>query len=151
MIHAPVVYLAENRISRVINGNEEVKRWSGVHNYDSLLLLINVTDPGVVTGTLELFIQDSWDRGVTWDDLVAATAITLGTTTGTQRYVIQGRIATSITQGTAVSNLTLAAGTTRQGPFGDRIRLVEKFSGAGGSPIGATYTVSVIPCRSENN
>jgi len=151
MIHSPVIFLAENRTSGVANGSNEVARWSGLHNFDAFTVLINVTNAGGTTGTLTLFIQDSWDRGTTWDDVVSSTAITLGTTSGTQRYVVQGRIATSITQGSAVSELALAAGTTRQGPFGDRIRLVEKVSGASGSPIGAIYTVTIIPCRSENN
>lgn len=151
MIHAPVIFLANGRVSRVANGNGEVIRWSGLHNFDAFTVLINVTSAGVVAGTLTLYLQDSWDGGTTWDDVVASTAITLGTTTGTQRYVVQGRIATTITQGSAVSNLALSAGTVRQGPFGDRLRLVEKLESAAGSPIGATYTVTIIPCRSENN
>lgn len=151
MIHSPVIVLAENRVSIVANGTEVSAHWEGLHNFDSMLVLINVTDPGVATGTLNLFIQDSWDRGTTWDDLIASTAITLGTTVGVQRYVIQGRIATTITQGSAPSELALSAGTTRQGPFGDRFRLVEKLSGVMGTPTGATYTVTLIPCRSENN
>lgn len=151
MIHAPVIFLANGRVSRVANGDGEVIRWSGLHNFDAFTVLINVTNAGVVAGTLTLYLQDSWDGGTTWDDVVASTAITLGTTTGTQRYVIQGRIATTITQGSAVSNLALSAGTVRQGPFGDRVRLIEKLESAAGSPIGATYTVTIIPCRSENN
>lgn len=151
MIHAPVIFLANSRVSRVTNGNGEVVRWSGLHNFDAFTVLINVTNAGTLAGTLTLYLQDSWDSGTTWDDVVASTTITLGTTTGTQRYVVQGRIATTIAQGSAVSNLALGAGNARQGPFGDRLRLVEKLEGAAGSPVGATYTVTIIPCRSENN
>lgn len=151
MIHSPVIVLAQNERSGIASGSRVVSTWSGLHNFDSILVLINVIEAGTATGTLTLFLQDSWDRGTNWDDMLASTAITLGTTTGTQRFVIQGRIATTISQGSAVANLTLAAGTTRQGPFGDRVRLVEKLGSTSGTPVGALYTVTMIPCRSENN
>lgn len=151
MIHAPVIFLIQDRVSNITNGTVQVAQWGGLHNFDAFTVLINVTNSGTATGTLTLFLQDSWDSGTTWDDVVSSTAITLGSTTGTQRYVIQGRIATSITQGSAVSNAALTAGTTRQGPFGDRLRLMEKIASISGTPAGATYTVTIIPCRSENN
>ena len=98
MIHSPVIFLAQDVVSRTTNGSSVINSWQGLHNFDSMLVLINVTNAGTATGTLTLFLQDSWDRGVTWDDVLASTGITLGTTTGTQRFVIQGRIASTITQ-----------------------------------------------------
>jgi hypothetical protein len=49
---------------------------------------------------------------------------------------------TNITQGSAVSVEALAAGSARQGPFGPRLRVREKVSGASGSPVGPTYTIT---------
>lgn len=151
MIHSPVTFLVDAKISRVEAGSEVVRTMSGLHNYDSLLVLINVTKAGVAGGTLTLFIQDTWDQGRTWDDLITSTGIVYGTTTGVQRFVVQGRIATTITQGSPPINQQSSYGTVRQGPFGDTIRLVERLTALAGTPTGAEYTVSVIPCRSENN
>jgi len=160
MINQAVVPLVTDRISGITDATVTVPMnssigggtvFAGLQNYDSLLFLINVTAAGTATGTVNIYIQDSWDGGTTWDDMVSSVQLTLGTTTGTQRFAIQGRIATSITQGTAVSNAALAAGTVRSGPFGERIRIREKVAGTSGSPVGATYTITMTPCRSENN
>lgn len=151
MVNPAVITLIEDQVSAVANGTNTRAEYAGVQNYDSILILINVTDAGAATGQVNLYVQDSWDNGTTWDDVVASTNISLGTTTGTQRFVVQGQIATSITQGTAVANGTLTAGTVRVGPFGDRVRLIEKVSGASGTPTGCTYTATMILRRSENN
>lgn len=160
MINQAVVPLVTDRVSGITDATVTVPMnssigggtvFAGLQNYDSLIFLINVTAAGTATGTVNIYIQDSWDGGTTWDDMVSSAQLTLGTTTGTQRFVIQGRIATTITQATAVSVAALSAGTVRTGPFGDRIRIREKVAGTSGSPAGATYTITMIPCRSENN
>ena len=131
----------------------------GLQDYNSLIFLINVTDEGTATGTVNIRILDSWDGGTTWDTLVSSLQLTLGTTTGTQRFVVQGQIAaatittatsTALTQGSAVTT-TLAAGSARQGPFGDRIKIVETIAGTGGTPVGATYSIHMIPNRSQDS
>lgn len=160
MINQAVVPLVTGRVSGITDATVTVPMnssigggtvFAGLQNYDSLIFLINVTAAGTATGTVNIYIQDSWDGGTTWDDMVSSAQLTLGTTTGTQRFVIQGRIASTITQATAVSVAALSAGTVRGGPFGDRIRIREKVAGTSGSPAGATYTITMIPCRSENN
>lgn len=160
MINQAVVPLVTDRVSGITDATVTVPMnssigggtvFAGLQNYDSLIFLINVTAAGTATGTVNIYIQDSWDGGTTWDDMVSSAQLTLGTTTGTQRFVIQGRIATTITQATAVSVAALSAGTVRSGPFGDRVRIREKVAGTSGSPAGATYTITMIPCRSENN
>lgn len=160
MINQAVVPLVTGRVSGITDATVTVPMnssigggtvFAGLQNYDSLIFLINVTAAGTATGTVNIYIQDSWDGGTTWDDMVSSVQLTLGTTTGTQRFVIQGRIASTITQATAVSVAALSAGTVRGGPFGDRIRIREKVAGTSGSPAGATYTITMIPCRSENN
>jgi hypothetical protein len=166
MINKAVINLVTGRVSAVANGTRTVSLdgggevYAGLQNYDSILVLINVTAAGSATGTVNIYIQDSWDGGATWDDMVSSAQLTLGTTTGTQRYWVQARIApathttttsTLSTQGSAVSNAALAASSARVGPFGDRLRVRETIAGASGSPAGATYTITIIPCRSENN
>jgi hypothetical protein len=165
MQNKAVTTLLSGRVSRVADGTGTVQLatggdvFAGLQNYDSLLFLINVTDDGTATGALSIKIQDSWDSGTTWDDLVVSEAITLGSTSGAQRFFVQGRILSAVMTGTATTNVdqgsapvsNMAAGSARQGPFGDRIRIQETVSGSGGSPVGATYTITMIPCRSENN
>lgn len=166
MQNKPVITLVSGRVSAVANGTRTVplegnlEVFAGLQDYDSLLVLINVTAAGTATGTVNIRIQDSWDGGTTWDDMVSSAQLTLGTTTGTQRFWVQGRIApathttttsTLSTQGSAVSTDALTAASARVGPFGDRVRVRETIAGASGSPVGATYTITIIPCRSENN
>lgn len=145
-----VITLAAAQVSAIADGTTTRAIYSGLEHYDALLVLIRVSAAGTATGTVNLYLQDSWDNGTSWDDVLASSNITLGSTTGTQRFVIQGRIATSITQASAVSNTALAAGTVRSGPFGDRVRLQEKVASASGSPVGCTYTVTLIPLRGSN-
>lgn len=162
----PVITLVDDHVANVsadasfdvkLANNEYI--FSGLQNYDSLIFLINVTAAGTATGTVNIRILDSWDGWTTWDTLVSSLQLTLGTTTGTQRFVVQGQIAaatittatsTALTQGSAVTT-TLAAGSARQGPFGDRIKVVETIASTGGTPVGATYSIHMIPKRSENN
>jgi hypothetical protein len=166
MQNKAVITLVSGRVSAVANGTRTVpldgggEVFASLQNYDSLLVLINVTAAGTATGTVNIFLQDSWDNGTSWDDVVASAQLTLGTTAGTQRFWVQGRIApathttttsTLSTQGSAVSNAALTASSARVGPFGDRLRIRETIAGASGSPVGATYTITIIPCRSENN
>lgn len=169
MQNKPVITLVTDRVAHVVNGTVTVpldnaagagEVFAGLQNYDSLLVLINVTAGGTATGTINIRIQDSWDGGTTWDDMVSSAQLTLGGAAGKQRFWVQGRIApathttttsTLSTQGSAPSVDALAASSARVGPFGDRIRIRETMAGASGSPVGATYTITVIPCRSENN
>lgn len=166
-VQKAVIPLVAARTSGITNGTTTVplgdtkdNAFAGLQNYDSILFLINVTAAGTATGTVNIYIQDSWDGGTTWDDMVSSAQLTLGTTTGTQRYWVQGQIApathttttsTLSTQGSAVSNGALAASSARVGPFGDRIRVREVVAGIGGTPAGCTYSITAIVCRSENN
>lgn len=59
-------------------------------------------------------------------------------------FFVQGALATTSTQGAAAAAETLAAGTARQGPFCDRVRVREKVSGVAGSPTGVTYTINAV-------
>lgn len=119
----------------------------------SLELVINILTAGTATGTLQIWIEDSVDAGTTWDDLVSSLTYALGAGATTQRFFISGDIVPStittaassnITQGSVQTQEALAAGSARQGPFGDRLRVREKISGASGSPAGANYYITGV-------
>jgi hypothetical protein len=125
----------------------------GAFAYSRVDLLINITGAGAATGTLQLFVEDSADGGTTWDDLVTSLTFTFGGSLITQRFFISGLLvpstittatSTNLTQGSAAAVETLAAGSARQGPFGDTLRVREKVSGASGSPTGPTYTITAV-------
>lgn len=110
----------------------------------ALDVLINITATGTATGTLQIFLEDSADGGTTWDDMVASNTFAFGASVINQRFYVNGFIASTATSGSATAIETLAAGTTRQGPFADRIRVREKVSGPSGSPVGPTYTITAV-------
>jgi hypothetical protein len=113
-------------------------------NCNVLDVLLNITGIGAATGTLQVFLEDSADGGTTWDDVIASNAFTFGAAAVTQHFFLNGLIATTATSGAAAAVETLAAGTTRQGPFGDRLRIREKVSGVSGSPTGVTYAIAGV-------
>jgi hypothetical protein len=113
---------------------------------DALNILLNITSGGTATATLQIYLQDSVDGGTTWDDLVSSNTFAFGAAATTQRFFVSTYVAPSATQGTAVVLEALAAGTVRQGPYGDRIRVREKVTGPSGSPVGPTYTITAA-CR----
>ncbi len=128
----------------------------GLDPYVDIDLLINITNGGAATGTLQLYVQDSADGGTTWDDLISSLTFTFGAALTTQRFMVGGRVVPStittaassnITQGSATGTEALAAGSARQGPWGNRLRLREKVSGIAGSPTGVTYSVTAIVKR----
>lgn len=156
MHHKPVIPLVTNRTSEIVNGtvtlplDDKQGQFVGIQNYESILFLIDITNAGAATtGTLQIYIQDTWDEGGVWDDLVASNTFTFGAAVTTQRFVIQGKIATSITQGSPAVQETLAAGTVKSGPFGDRIRIREKIAGITGGTTGVTYSIAMILGRPE--
>lgn len=112
--------------------------------YKSVDFVLNVTAGGTATGTVNIYIQDSVDGGTTWDDVVSFAQLTLGGGTQTQRACVQGAIATSRAGTAAQQTQALAANSIRQGPFGDRFKVVEVVAGPSGSPVGATYRIDAI-------
>lgn len=113
-------------------------------NATSADVLLNITAGGTATGALTIFIEDSADGGTTWDDVVSSNSFALGAAVITQRFFVNGLIASTATSGSAAAAETLAAGTTRQGPFSPMWRVREKLTGPAGSPVGATYTITAV-------
>ena len=116
-------------------------------------ILLNITNGGTATGTLQIWLEDSVDGGTTFDDLCSSNTFALGASAATQRFFISGQVvpstittaaSTNITQGGATANETLAAGSCRQRPIGSIIRVREKITSPSGSPVGATYTITAV-------
>jgi hypothetical protein len=139
-----IVTLQASQVSGVSNATTTRTTTTGLGPYIDATILINITAGGTATGTLQLFIEDSCDSGTTWQDWIADATFTFGAAVTSRIYYISGRQPPTAAQGATPAVETLAAQTTRQGPFCDRIRVREKVSGVGGSPVGATYVVSGV-------
>jgi len=113
-------------------------------NYGAGIVLINITAGGAATGTLQLFLQDSVDAGVTWNDLISSPTFAFGAAGTTMVFTLNDDIASTIAAGSAQTLETMPAGQSRTGPWGDRIRVREKVSGVSGSPTGPTYTITAV-------
>jgi hypothetical protein len=142
-----VVTLQASQTSGVANATTTRTTTTGLGPYADISVLLNVTNGGAATGTLQLYLQDSCDSGTTWNDLVSSNTFTFGGSAATQQFYISGRLASSATQGSVTATESLAAGSVRQGPWCDRIRVREKVSGVAGSPTGVTYTISAVAKR----
>lgn len=130
-------------VSAIVNGT--TTKGSGFFPYSAfgaIDLLIALQAGSVATGTLQLYLEDSADGGTTWDDVCASNTFAFGAAAVTQRFFVGGGLAATGTQGSAAAVETLAAGTCRQGPFGDRFRIREKISAIAGSPTGVTYAIT---------
>jgi hypothetical protein len=138
------ITVQSSQVSATTNTTTTRTTTTGLGDYLDIDLIIKITGGGAATGTLQLFIQDSSDGGTTWDDLIASNTFTFGASTTNQIFKVSGRTATTHPQGTASQTEAMTAGTARQGPWGDRIRVREKVSGVSGSPTGVTYTVLAI-------
>lgn len=135
-----------SQASAIVNGTITRTTITGLTNYKVMDFLLNITAGGTATGNLNIYLEDSVDGGTTWDDVVAFNTFALGSAVTTQRAVVQGALASSRASGPFVAQQieTLAAGTFRQGPFGDRIRVREVISGVSGSPAAATYRIDAV-------
>lgn len=138
------ITLQASQVSATTNTTSTRTTTLDLAGFEMASILINITGAGTATGTLQLWLEDSVDGGTTWNDLVSSNTFTFGASVVTQAFFLQGKIAFAGTQGAAQAIETLAAGTVRQGPWGERIRVREKVSGVSGSPTGVTYTINAV-------
>lgn len=131
------------QLSAVANGTV-TRNQVVLPNCNVMDVLVKFTTTGTATGSVGLFLEDSADGGTTWDDLISSNLFVLGSAVSSQHFFLNGLIASTATSGAAPAVETLAAGTTRQGPFGDRLRVREVFSLASGSPVGTIYTITAV-------
>lgn len=139
-----LITLQASQVSGVAATTVTRQTTTGLTACKTLDVLLNITATGTATGTLTIFVEDSADGGTTWDDVISSNTFALGAAVVTQRFFVNGYIASTATSGSAAAAETLAAGTTRQGPFADRFRVREKIATPSGSPVGATYTITAV-------
>jgi hypothetical protein len=148
-----VITLAPTTISGITATTVTVNTATIPPGAKQLDILWNITAGGTATGTLQIWLEDSVDNGNTWDDLCSTLTFSLGAAAARQRFFVSSDIVsqtittaapTVTTQGSANQVEAMAAGSCRQGPMGDRIRVREKITGPAGSPVGATYTITAV-------
>lgn len=137
------ITILPSTVSAIANGTT-TRNTVVIPRCEVLDVLLNITAGGTATGTLTVFLEDSADAGTTWDDVISSNTFALGAAAIRQRFFVNGLIASTATSGSNTAVETLAAGTTRQGPFGDRLRVREVIASASGSPVGATYTITAV-------
>jgi hypothetical protein len=156
ILPSQLITLQASQVAGIANTTTTRTTTVNLDGWISANILLNITNGGAATGTLQIFLQDSVDGGTTWDDLVASNTFAFGAAAAVQRFFISGRLipstvttatSTNITQGSTVLVETLGAGSARMGPFGNRIRVREKVSGVSGSPTGPTYTITAVFTR----
>jgi hypothetical protein len=145
--------LQASQVSGTTNATTTRTATSALSSYKSLAILLNITSAGAATGTLQIYIEDSFDGGTTYQDLVSSNTFTFGAAITTQLFYVNGygtpavittATSTNLTQGAAAAIESMAAGSARQGPWGDRVRVREVVSGVSGSPTGVTYTINAV-------
>ena len=148
-----VLTLAPSTVSGITATTVTVNQAAIPPGTKQLDILWNITAGGTATGTLQIWLEDSADGGTTWDDLCSTLTFSLGAAAARQRFFVSSDIVsqtittaapTVTTQGSANQVEAMAAGSCRQGPFGDRIRVREKLTGPAGSPVGSTYTITAV-------
>lgn len=92
---------------------------------------------GGTGGTLDIYVQTSFDGGSTWEDYAAFDQLSDGVAASKKEFKVVKDV--QITTIFTPSDGTMAAGTVRGGAWGDRFRLKGK-AGVGTS-AGATQTV----------
>jgi hypothetical protein len=114
--------------------------------FEALCAILEFTAPsGGMGGTLNVYVQGSWDQGVTWWDLVAFTQLASGAATVRQKISPIGSN-TIVTVGKNTSP-ALAAGTCAGGPWGDQIRAL--YVAGSGTTTGATVSVYIVGTNSR--
>jgi hypothetical protein len=110
----------------------------GGSGFDYIFVEFSVTAvPVGGAPTLDLYLQTSCDGGTTWRDIAHAAQFT---TAVVNTFAQISGLMTGAAAFLAASDAALAANSTVQGPFGDRLRVKWVFA-AGGSA--GPYTVSV--------
>lgn len=126
-------------------------QFSVASQYDKLTIVATLT--GVSVGTLDLYIEDSWDGGATWYNVAHFTQLAGGAAVATKRQVIPypgTGAAVAIGKGTLASpTLTLAANTFIEGPWGPLLRIIS-VTGAGANAGPVVQTFAFIPWQQSH-
>lgn len=118
----------------------------GFHRLDHIALIAELQ--GLTGGTLDIFLQDSWDGGTTWLDVVHFTQLGAGAAAIVYRAAAQ--LDSTIQTIGEASSLTLAAGKICGLPWGPMLRVVAK-SGTGVSAGAYTAKIRCLLSRTSDN
>lgn len=115
---------------------------AGFDSYDAVKVVASLV--GVTGGTLNMYIQHSWDGGTVWYDCASFAQLADGAAAVTYDFsVVLDSTIRTITKGTVAASVpTLTAGTVTSGPWGNILRLVSKTGG--GVSVGATQSVRFL-------
>lgn len=118
-------------------------------------LVLVATLTGMSAGTLDLYIQESWNGGATWNDVAHFTQIAANAAAASERLSVStagsGTAGNSVpvvvgTGTTAAPGVALAAGKFVDGPWGPLVRLVA-VTGAGANAGPVSQTINLYPWR----
>ncbi len=131
--------------SQSVQGSGKAAGVAGpLDDYEAVTVIAELA--GNTGGTLDVFVQASFDEGASWFDF--AHFAQLAPAAAPTQYLLNASLSSNLTSPVVVGKNTtplLAAGTCVNGAFGDRMRLV-MVSGAG-TTVGAAVKVSVIGQR----
>jgi hypothetical protein len=100
---------------------------------------------GLTGGTLDVYLQDSFDGGTTWMDCAHFTQVTAGGTVKEAAGIQQAKANTAIGIGNLASpGVALAAANLRSAPWATLMRIVA-VSGSGTSGVTRTQTITLVP------
>ena len=108
-----------------------------VNGFQSLRIQANLQ--GATGGTLNVYVQTSYDGGTTWHDYVSYTQLAAGAaavTYASSHTRAKGDALATPTDGTMTAN------TARDGEWGDRFRL--KMTAGAGTSAGTTQSVTLF-------
>lgn len=128
-------------------GTTPVTLATGVAKWDKMRL--DVTLRGATGGTLDVYIQDSWDEGVTWNDVAHFTQLAGGASAASASVAPSDGAGAIVAIGigtAAAPGVALAANTAVNGRWGDRLRVV--FVAGSGTSAGAAQTLTLHAWRS---
>lgn len=119
--------------------------------YDKIVLTSTLT--GMSVGTLDLYIEESWDLGVTWYQVGHFTQLAGAAAVATKRQIIPyPGTGTAVATGKstlAAATLALAAGTFCEAPWGPLLRVIS-VTGAGANAGAVVQTLSFIPWQQSH-
>lgn len=127
------------------------KAFSVANQYDKLVLVSTLT--GMSVGTLDLYIEDSWDGGVTWYQVAHFTQIAGAAAAAIKRQTVPyPGTGTAVITGQStlgVPSLVLAAGTFCESPWGPLLRIIA-VTGAGANAAPVVQTLAFIPWQQSH-
>lgn len=109
-------------------------------HYNSMLVVGSFV--GLTGGTLDIYIQDSFDDGTTWIDCAHFTQVSAAASVTQAFGLALSGTPLTVGKGTVgAPGVVLAAGSSRSAPWGPKLRLVAV---SGGGTSGASQVQSVM-------